>query len=187
MPHNTNNEGFWIQTFTGRRLYPGNPTPDSIVIEDIAHALSLTNRFGGHTVYPYSVAQHCVNCYNLASQKYKLEALMHDAAEAYIGDLPSPIKALCPDFRVLESRLYGVIARLFHFPEVTSDYVHALDLRMLVTEAAELFPRDNRERWWTDVHWPPAYIGPSVDTRQWTPKLAEAAFLGCFKAVYLPR
>jgi len=187
VPHDLNNDGNWIQTYSGRPLFPGNPTSDSITLGDIAHALSLTNRFGGHTTHALSVAQHCVNCFRVAPKCYKLESLLHDATEAYLGDLPSPIKALCPDYKALEDRLYGVIAHLFNFAAKMSPVVHTVDLRMLVTEAAHLFANDNRYRWWTDEHWPEPYHVTNndhgVDLSYWTPERAEYAFLSAFHSL----
>ena len=87
----------WMQTFTGRVFYPLNPQADEVAMIDIAHHLSLTCRFGGATVAWYSVAEHtCRMCYLMAhdghEQAMLRHALLHDAAEAYIGDVPTPLK-----------------------------------------------------------------------------------------------
>lgn len=58
----TQRRGDFICTYTGRKFYPLDPRPEDVCIEDIAHALALVNRFGGHTRVPYSVAQHSVLC-----------------------------------------------------------------------------------------------------------------------------
>lgn len=89
-------------TISGREVFYGVINPSGAFnIEDIAHSLSIQNRFIGHTKHPYSVAQHCVNCVAVAIDVYKindseflLNLLMHDAAEAYIGDIISPVKKL---------------------------------------------------------------------------------------------
>jgi uncharacterized protein len=84
--------GDWIQTYTGKQFWPLSPLPEDIVIEDIAHALSMQCRFGGHVRTFYSVAQHSVHVSLLVEPQYALWGLLHDAAEAYLVDLPRPIK-----------------------------------------------------------------------------------------------
>jgi len=82
-----------IRTFTGKYVNVFEPTLEMICIEDIAHALSMQCRFGGHLPYFYSVAQHSINCSFLVDTPcLKLEVLMHDASEAYLLGIPSPIK-----------------------------------------------------------------------------------------------
>lgn len=106
-----------LETVSGRKVNVSDPKPESIVIEDIAWALSRMPRFSGHTIpyIPYSVAQHCIRvAYELAPHgpKIQLYGLLHDAAEAYINDLPSPVKHI-PEIRAviskLEDRLMSVI------------------------------------------------------------------------------
>jgi len=82
----------WIQTYSGRRFCPTNPDPESIVIQDIAHALSMQCRFSGHTKDFYSVAQHSVGVSYLCNEEDALWGLLHDASEAYLVDIPSPLK-----------------------------------------------------------------------------------------------
>lgn len=81
-----------ILTYTGRIIDLSNPDPEQIVIEDIAHALSRINRFNGHTRIPWTVAQHSIEVSHACDASVRLFALFHDAAEAYIGDLSSPLK-----------------------------------------------------------------------------------------------
>lgn len=81
-----------ILTYTGRKFDLLNPDPSMICIEDIAHALSLKCRWGGHTSRFYSVAEHSLNVMSRVSEAAKFEALLHDAAEAYLGDIASPFK-----------------------------------------------------------------------------------------------
>lgn len=126
----------WTQTFSGKKIDFLNPDPEQIVIEDIAHALSLQNRFNGHTKAPYSVAQHSLMVMRHCPEGSELEGLMHDASEAYMSDLVSPLKALCPDYRVIEGRLAKVINDKF---SLTSN-VKSIDLRALATERRDLMP-----------------------------------------------
>lgn len=84
--------GDWLQTFTGKRFFPFDPRQEDVDIQDIAHALSNVCRFSGHVRQFYSVAQHCVFVSENVRPPLTLAALLHDAAEAYIGDYSRPIK-----------------------------------------------------------------------------------------------
>lgn len=93
-----------IRTFTGRYIDVFDLKPEDICIDDIAHALSCINRFGGHLPVPYTVAQHSIGCCQNIGE-YHLEALLHDSAEAYLSDIPSPIKNRLPDYKALEEKV----------------------------------------------------------------------------------
>lgn len=84
--------GYWIQTFTGKKIDLLEPSPDDICKEDIAHALSQICRFCGHCDEFYSVAQHSVLVKRIAPPEFAIEALLHDAHEAYLGDVTRPLK-----------------------------------------------------------------------------------------------
>ena len=84
--------GPWIQTFTGKRFHLFDPSPDEVCIEDIAHALSNICRFGGHCLTHLSVAEHSVTVSRHVRPSLALPALLHDAPEAYIGDIVTPLK-----------------------------------------------------------------------------------------------
>ena len=102
----------YLRTFTGKRFHMLGDDPDEIDIMDIAHALSHVNRFTGHTTHPYSVAAHSIFVADIVDHLYgfnperMLAALMHDASEAYLADIASPIKHLLPDYQALE-KLYA--------------------------------------------------------------------------------
>jgi len=104
-----------IRTFTGKVFDLKILDPDSICIEDIAHGLSNTARFAGHLPKLYSVAQHSFHVAQSASKENQLAALLHDASEAYLGDMPSPFKKMLPDYKEQEDRLMKVIAQKFGF------------------------------------------------------------------------
>ena len=89
---NAKRKGDWIQTYTGKLFWPFDPRPTEIDIIDIAHALSNLCRFGGHCNTFYSVAEHSVRASHLVSDDVALWALLHDAPEAYLGDVVRPIK-----------------------------------------------------------------------------------------------
>ena len=128
----------FIETYSGAFLDFLEPDPDAIHIEDIAHALAQTNRYAGHTAYPYSVAQHCVLASLVAPEGLELEALMHDAQEAYVGDMPTPLKALLPMYQEIEDRLEAVIRKKYGLPVEFNPRVKEVDRRLLATEAHAL-------------------------------------------------
>ena len=93
----------YMMTFSGKKFYPKKPTPNEVDINDIARSLSMMNRFCGHTKFPYSVARHSINCANIAPEGYKLEALLHDATEAYLSDIVMPAKRSLPEYEIMEN------------------------------------------------------------------------------------
>lgn len=129
----------WIQTYTGIQFDLLNPTPEMVVIEDIAHSLARLCRFTGHANRFYSVAQHSWLCSFKSPPKYALEALLHDAHEAYTGDLNRPLKALCPAYKDIQSNIDRVIREKFNLPIVCSPIVKNIDRTMLYTEKRDLF------------------------------------------------
>lgn len=104
-----------IRTHSGLYVNVFEPTTEMICIEDIAHALSHQCRFSGHLQKFYSVAQHSIYVASLVSVENKFDALMHDASEAYLLDIPTPIKAKLDHYKALESNLMKVIAEKFNF------------------------------------------------------------------------
>lgn len=106
--------GGWIETFTGRHFWPLDPRPDELCIDDIAHALASICRFNGHCARHYSVAEHSLFCAQYAramgwSEEVQLACLMHDASEAYLCDIPSPIKPYLHGYAEAEERLQRLI------------------------------------------------------------------------------
>lgn len=135
----------WIVTHSGRQFDFHNPTPDMVCIEDIAHALSMSCRFGGHTQYHYSVAQHSVNVARLVPDEHKLVALLHDATEAYIGDMVSPLKVIMPEFKKKEQQIWEVITEKFGVAVEMDPVIKWADLQMLRIEREFLIPQS--EEW----------------------------------------
>lgn len=123
-----------IRTYTGKVFDLMIMDPDSICIEDIAHALSNTARWAGHLDKFYSVAQHSYYVALNATKENKLAALLHDASEAYIGDMPSPFKKMMPEYKEIENRLMTVIAKKFGFQYPFSPEIKQLDERFLNIE-----------------------------------------------------
>lgn len=123
-----------IRTFTGKVFDITILDPEKICIEDIAHALSQTARFGGHLKKPYSVAQHSLLVAEKVSPENRLAALMHDSAEAYIGDMPSPFKKLMPDYKKIENDIMTAIASKFGFQYPFHDEIKKADNDLLKIE-----------------------------------------------------
>lgn len=124
----------WIQTYSGKKFDLVNPTEDMIDIESIAHALSLINRFIGHTPKPYSVAAHSLLVCDLLTDNDKLAGLLHDASEAYMGDVSSPLKKLLPSYKAMESKTQSVIGKKFNVFTVENKAVSIADLQALLFE-----------------------------------------------------
>lgn len=104
-----------IRTFTGKYVNVFDPKPEMFVIEDIAHSLAMQPRFGGHLPIWYSVADHCIGGAISILPDHAYDFLMHEAAEAYLLDLASPIKKRIPGYRKLEDGLLKVLSEVFGF------------------------------------------------------------------------
>jgi uncharacterized protein len=129
-----------ILTHSGLTFNLLEPDPDLIEIEDIAHALSHICRFTGHTRVFYSVAEHSVRASQCVPPEFAMEALLHDAAEAYIGDVSSPLKAQLHEYRNIEFKLEQAIRQRFGLPPKQSPCIKQADLTMLATEKRDLMP-----------------------------------------------
>lgn len=143
--------GDWLQTYTGIQFWPLDPRPEDIRIEDIAHALAQMCRFGGHTDEFYSVAQHSVHVCQLTQQEGEggswrtiaLSALLHDATEAYLIDVPRPVKRSLTNYKNVEIRIADTIAEWFYGAfGIRLDFNHAkvkwADNVALATETRDL-------------------------------------------------
>lgn len=107
--HGDSTETAWIETYTGRRFDLLDPEPDQVSIIDIAHSLAAIVRFGGHARQRISVAEHSLFVSRIVAPEIAIHGLLHDAAEAYIGDITRPMKALLHDGAELEERILQVI------------------------------------------------------------------------------
>lgn len=135
-----NKQDAWIQTFSGVKFNVFDPKPKDIRIIDIAHALSNQCRFSGHVKRFYSVAEHSINVADCVPSLYKLKALLHDATEAYLVDIPSPIKPHLTNYKEIEDRLMKIIFKRFGLSETFQDVIHWWDQRMCLTEGYYLIP-----------------------------------------------
>lgn len=168
-------KGDWVQTFTGRVFWPMDPLPSEIDIEDIAHALSMQCRFGGHAVRFYSVAEHSVLLARHVAPEHRKWALLHDAAEAYLVDVPRPVKPYLGDYRLNEDRLLIAIATRFGLPtelpgRILPEAVSEADHAILADERLQVMAPCIRA--WSLLR-PPL----GIKMEFWPPAVAERAFL----------
>lgn len=123
-----------IRTFTGIYVDVMNPKPEMFCIEDIAHALSMQPRFGGHLPVFYSVAEHSCRCALAATEGSKFDALMHDCSEAYLMDIPSPIKLYLSNYAAIERNLMITLSEVFKFNYPLTEPVKRVDKTLLEEE-----------------------------------------------------
>jgi 5'-deoxynucleotidase YfbR-like HD superfamily hydrolase len=130
----------WIQTYSGRRFSPTNPIVNAIVIQDIAHSLSMQCRFTGHVKKFYSVAQHSVLVSYLCNYEDALWGLLHDASEAYLVDVPSPLKrsGKFDSYLEFERNMQAAICKRFELSESEPVSVKKADKLLLATESRDL-------------------------------------------------
>ena len=177
-----------VETFSGRMFDVFDPVAEQIDIFDIAHHLSLMTRFNGACKWHYSIAQHSIMCADRAKDyhyprpsehKLALALLMHDAAEAYVGDIVRPIKRTLTDFSVVENGVMDAINERFDLPRIAESpgykkAVHEVDTRMLVTEKLQLM--SPKVRWAIEDIFEPY----DLELDQWQPHAAEILFLSNF-------
>lgn len=160
----------WIQTYTGKRFWPYTPRVEDVCIGDIAHHLAARNRFSGATRWPYSVAEHSVRCSWCVGggATVRLWALLHDADEAYLPDVPTPLKG--PREWLASYRLHRVIAEKFQLPWPIPEAIHEVDRRMLATERRDLM---------VPMDWGRVGAEPFAEllTLPWAPPAIEEMFL----------
>ena len=183
-------EKSFIQTRHGRSVHVFDPQPEEFDIRDIAYALSMQCRFNGHIKQFYSVAQHSVYVSRAAGYtnvpQARLWGLMHDASEAYIGDMPTPVKKWLPDFCAVEKNIEDAICLKFGIertPEIQMT-VKECDRLLLVYEAKELHPYfDGIENWEarSDITGTITRLDPKFYA--WPPEIAQMNFLKEFVKV----
>lgn len=182
MSNNFWSNNFWIQTYTGKKFDLENPTMDMICIEDIAHHLAIENRYGGATKFPYSVATHSLLVSTFAPDGLKLEALLHDAHEAYTKDLLTPMRRYLEDcegsFESLVDDITALIEAKYNLSasDGACKIIKNIDLRMAKTERMHLMG-DPPERWHSSVEDATPY---NIDILERNWKNVEIQFLATF-------
>lgn len=151
----------YIRTYSGGRFYT-TPTVDQVKLMDIAVPLSRAPRFAGHSRFGYSVAAHSIHVSLMVPPAYQLQALFHDASEAYLADIPTPFKALMPDYKILEGGIMSAIAHRFNFDWPIDPIVKQADAAALWIERQNLFTFPVGED--DDVI---PYVAPPVKCRSW--------------------
>lgn len=172
--------GDWFETQTGRQFFILDPRPEDVRVEDVAQALGHKARFGGfydEHVNFYSVAEHCLLMTEYALKKRgaspheALRVLLHDASEAYTGDMLAPVKRSIPGFKEIEDRVERVVMPALGVPPGKCDLARELDERICVTERQQaLKPSGN---YWRNDNVEPL----DVVLRFWGPNKARDIFL----------
>jgi hypothetical protein len=171
--------GDWCQTYSGVAFWPLDPQPEEVCLEDIAHSLAQQCRFAGHTSEFYSVAQHCVRVAEKCPPEDALWGLLHDASEAYLLDLPRPLRQL-PElaaYREAEAAVMRAVCTRFRLPEEQPGSVTRADHLLLVLEAQQFMAGECAERL---KRWAVAEqlaSTPSEKVVAWGPRRAKTEFL----------
>lgn len=170
-------KGDWMQTFTGRRYHPADPHYSDFDIEDIAQGLSNCCRYAGQCNRFYSVAEHSVHVSRVVPAEHALQALLHDATEAYIGDVTRPLKSELSQYKEIEVRTWREIALCFTVNVELDASVKYADNAVLLAERAVLFDHDVGA--W-NIPADPA----DVKIKCWGPKKARRKFLERFAELW---
>lgn len=181
--------GRWMQTISGRAFYPLGPSVDDVVAMDIGHSLAMQCRYNGHVRRFYSVAEHCVlmsdwileHATDVTEEERRalaLWALLHDGAEAYIGDMVRPLKLHMPDFCAVDDAVTTVIAQRFGASgDTIPPRVKAVDTRILLDERAALLSTPPGD-------WALGDVRPlGVEIRGWEPSVAKWEYLSRLEAL----
>lgn len=174
----------WMKTFSSQRVHPFAITAEDVRVEDVAHATAMRCRYGGHCKEFYSVAEHSVRLSGIVRARggtpaEVLSALVHDAGEYVLGDLPRPVKhaiEMLP-YRLLEKRVQAAVNEAFEAEPVTK-LVESAHAELFVTEVSQLFLDDDSETWGI-----PAKPIPGLKIKPWTPQLAKDRFLTAWGSV----
>lgn len=171
-----------METYTGLLVDPLDISMSQIRIEDIAHALSLQCRYNGHCKEFYSVAQHSVQVcdfLDFGNPRIRLFGLLHDAAEAYLGDMIKPLKEEIPLYKeyeyILQDRIFLTLCNFCSPCPGEKEVIKIIDTRMLITEAQSLMPSGGKD-WAIQAESIPGLRIEGMD-----PNEAETLFLSAFK------
>lgn len=171
-------QGDFMATYTGRQYWPIDPRPEDVFIEDIAHSLSQQCRYAGHCIQRYSVAEHSVHIARWLRSTYgpmtALYGLLHDATEAYVVDVPRPLKPSLTNYKEIEQLNWVAIAKRFGLTADIPAIVHEADNRIIADELVNMRPMA-----WHARHSDP--LGVKIGC--WPPEVAEQEFMWTFEAL----
>jgi len=167
-----------ISTVSGRFFDLLAPEDYAYDIEEIATALSNICRYTGHVKKFYSVAEHSVLGSRLVPERLALVGLLHDASEAFVGDVSSPFKKLLPDYRAIEDRIQEAIAKYFELPFPFPLEVHEADKRMYWNERQHIAPGPKDTLWHGEFR-----AARKVHASGMAPLMAKRFFLKRFKEI----
>lgn len=178
MGDNISIKGPTILLSSGKYFSYERPDLSDFTIEDIAQGLSNTCRFGGQCPSFYSVAEHSVHVSRLVRPELAFEALLHDAAEAFICDMPKPLKELLPDYKIVENRVEDAVAQRFNLSLPMHPDIKTADRILLATEQQQLM--ENYHEWeWTKGYEP----CQKTVIKSYSPKAARDFFLKEYHAL----
>jgi hypothetical protein len=174
-PHELPPSNAWMQIYSGEPFWPLESKPEHIDINDIAHALGMVCRYAGHCLRFYSVAEHSWHLSHTVDPEHALWALLHDASEAYIGDVVRPLKHQLPSYMEAEERLTDAIAIKFGLEGPMPDQVKEHDTRIVVDEREQIMAPSRLP--WSALE---GYTPLGVTIQGWDPYKANRMFLDRF-------
>lgn len=165
----------WIGLLSGAQFNYNFPEESDVTLDDLASALSNICRFSGHLPAFYSVAQHLVNTSRIVRPEFAYDALMHDTAEAFTNDLPTPLKWALPIFKDLEVKIESAMAKKFSFNFPYAPEVKTADTQMLILE--KLYVKRDFRVWPQYEGIEVGHLVDLVDLTPWQPRRAKREFL----------
>jgi len=171
-------KGDWAQLYSGKKFWPLDPKAEEIQIEDIAHALSLSTRFNGHCEKFYSIAQHSVLVSLIVKRDQALAGLLHDATEAYLGDIIRPFKKYLKQFQTIEKNVEKEIHKKFEIKNYDEKEIKKADTILLLTEARDLM-KSRPDKWDNEEEYPRL----NRKIIPWSPEKSERLFLKRFREI----
>lgn len=169
-----------ITTLSGKFFDILRPEKYEFDIEEIATALSNLCRYTGHVNRFYSVAEHSVLVSRIVPDKLALAGLLHDASEAYLGDVSSPLKKLLPEYKRIEERVQQAIARSFGLgDDLSHPDVHEADKRMYWQERQGVADNGVRDSLWHQS----LRATRKVEAQGMSPKMARRMFISRYKEI----
>jgi len=170
-------KGDWAQIYSGEKFWPLDPKPEEVNITDIAHSLAFQCRFNGHSNSFFSIAQHSVFVSKIVPPGQALAGLLHDAAEAYTGDIVTPLKRfLPPQFKEIENEIEKAIFAHFNIENINHVEIKKADKIALFTEMRDLMKKPYSK--WDGVDFYPPHPDKIIPL---SPEEAEKQFLERFR------